>query len=274
MGGTSVPMLSAQVAASGYEGIGAEAPPTTASTTNADRSFDPAAQIFGFCGRDFSPDAFRSDRCDRIQKRSGLKPLPQQQAPQTPTARSIPQRRSSASVGGTSVPTPFAQTSTLQPETTTSKPRRAYRPAEKRAIATSPPRSSGIPCASAHSEFARVLNFDFPFRPPISSATNLRRMRDAMHGCDVEPADLRLVVRDEGDSQSRRGHFDELRRHAQRHAGRALRRNTAIATTKRFKGMHSVAQAAVHASLPYTHAVGGSMRQRPPHSLEHPVPTA
>ncbi|WP_428992745.1 DUF6053 domain-containing protein [Lysobacter enzymogenes] len=42
VGGTSVPMLSAQLAASGNKGIGAEAPPTTASTANADGSFDSA----------------------------------------------------------------------------------------------------------------------------------------------------------------------------------------------------------------------------------------
>jgi len=75
------------------------------------------------------------------------------------------------------------------------------------------PRSSRAPCADAHSEFARVLNFDFLFSPPISSATTLRRMRDAMHGCYVQPGDLRLVVRDAGDSQSRRGPCGERRRH-------------------------------------------------------------
>ncbi|WP_428992741.1 DUF6053 domain-containing protein [Lysobacter enzymogenes] len=71
MGGTSVPMLSAQLAASVNKGIGAQAPPTTAGPAIADRSFDSAAHIFGFCRRDFSPDAFRSARGERKQRHRG-----------------------------------------------------------------------------------------------------------------------------------------------------------------------------------------------------------
>ncbi|WP_430539045.1 DUF6053 domain-containing protein [Lysobacter enzymogenes] len=44
MGGTSVPMLSDQIAATGYKSVGAEAPPTMTSTANADRSSDSAAR--------------------------------------------------------------------------------------------------------------------------------------------------------------------------------------------------------------------------------------
>ncbi|WP_428995467.1 DUF6053 domain-containing protein [Lysobacter enzymogenes] len=71
MGGTSVPMLFARVAASGHKSVGAEAPPTTAGIAIADRSFDSAAQACASCRRDFSPDAFRSGRGERIQKLRG-----------------------------------------------------------------------------------------------------------------------------------------------------------------------------------------------------------
>ncbi len=116
------------------------------------------------------------------------------------------------------------------------------------------PRSSRAPCADAHSELARVLNFDFLFSPPISSATTLRRMRDAMHGCYVQPGDLRLVVRDAGDSQSRRGPCGVRRRHR-----RAMPRRLNV---------QSLRSSASNARC------RGSMRQFPPYPVEHPVPTA
>lgn len=68
-----------------------------------------------------------------------------------------------------------------------------------------PPRSSRNSCAALHCEFARHLSFNFPSCTPISTATNLRRMRDAMHGCYVDSAGLRLVVCDKSAAESRRG---------------------------------------------------------------------
>lgn len=68
-----------------------------------------------------------------------------------------------------------------------------------------PPRSSPTSCAATHCEFARCLSFNFPSCTPISTATNLRRMRDAMHGCYVDSAGLRLVVCDKSAAESRRG---------------------------------------------------------------------
>lgn len=68
-----------------------------------------------------------------------------------------------------------------------------------------PPRSSTASCAGLHCEFARRLSFNFPSCTPISTATNLRRMRDAMHGCYVDSAGLRLVVCDKSAAESRRG---------------------------------------------------------------------
>lgn len=68
-----------------------------------------------------------------------------------------------------------------------------------------PPRSSTASCAALHCEFAQRLSFNFPSCTPISTATNLRRMRDAMHGCYVDSAGLRLVVCDKSAAESRRG---------------------------------------------------------------------
>ncbi|WP_425608204.1 DUF6053 domain-containing protein [Lysobacter yananisis] len=60
MGGASAPTLFGRVAASWHKSIGPEGPPTT---TRALR------KGCGFCGRGFSPDAFRSDRGKLAQER-------------------------------------------------------------------------------------------------------------------------------------------------------------------------------------------------------------
>ncbi|WP_428995084.1 DUF6053 domain-containing protein [Lysobacter enzymogenes] len=63
MGGASAPMLFGRVAAAWDKSVGPEGPPTRASRLAA-------CEWRGcFCGRGFSPDAFRSGRCDSGQRR-------------------------------------------------------------------------------------------------------------------------------------------------------------------------------------------------------------
>lgn len=73
------------------------------------------------------------------------------------------------------------------------------------AFSARPRRSSRGSCRALHHERGRSLSFYFRCRTPISIETNLRCMRDARHGCDVDSARLRLVVRDACASESRRG---------------------------------------------------------------------
>lgn len=121
-----------------------------------------------FCG-DFSPDAFRSDR---RANRSMHAPRTRASIPKT----RAPDRRQPCRVMSHVIELPIT-----------------------------PPRSSAASCAALHCEFAQRLSFNFPSCTPISTATNLRRMRDAMHGCYVDSAGLRLVVCDKSAAESRRG---------------------------------------------------------------------
>ncbi|WP_428995460.1 DUF6053 domain-containing protein [Lysobacter enzymogenes] len=76
-------MPSAQVAASWHKSVGAQAPPTRAGrdaaglrlrlrqATRRRGIVSKPSWSRSFRGRDFSPDAFRSDRRERAQKRRG-----------------------------------------------------------------------------------------------------------------------------------------------------------------------------------------------------------
>ncbi|WP_425608193.1 DUF6053 domain-containing protein [Lysobacter yananisis] len=59
MGGASAPMPFVQTAAIWNKSVGPEGPPTTARALRRAR---------GFCGRGFSPDAFRSGRGELAQE--------------------------------------------------------------------------------------------------------------------------------------------------------------------------------------------------------------
>ncbi|WP_428995468.1 DUF6053 domain-containing protein [Lysobacter enzymogenes] len=97
---------------------------------------------------------------------------------------SIPRLISQASVGGTSVPTLCAQVATTPPETTTSKPRRACRHAENRAIATPhpevPPSRALQPILNSRAFSIPISRFGHRFHPQQIFVVCVTRCTDAM----------------------------------------------------------------------------------------------